>query len=1163
MPNFTHLHLHTQYSILDGASNINLLTEKIKAYGMKAVAVTDHGNMFGVIEFYKSAKKIGIKPIIGCEVYVAKESRFRQDKEKDKKSDHLILLAKNLKGYYNLIKLVTYGWTEGFYRKPRIDTELLKKYSEGIIASTACLAGALPRAVLSGNLGEADTFIQLYKDIFGEDFYLEMQRHKTENPERDEITLKFQEKVNTEIIKLSKKHGVKYIATNDVHFINQEDADAHDILIALSTGKDLDDPTRIKYSGEEYLKSPEQMAELFSDFPDALENTQEIVDKIEEYNLEREPLMPEFNLPEGFQNEGDYLRHIVYQGAIDRKYLIDDEIKERIDFELDTIIKMEFPGYFLIVWDFLKAAREMGVWVGPGRGSAAGSAVAYCLRITDIDPFKYGLLFERFLNPDRISMPDIDIDFDEDGRERILKWVVDKYGKKRVANIITFGSMAAKMAIRDVARVLKLPLSEADRLAKLVPEKAGITLKEAFSTIKELNYQKDSGNELTRKTLHFAQTLEGSVRHTGIHACGIIIGKDDLENHLPLITSKDSDLLVTQFDGKYVESVGLLKMDFLGLKTLSIIKDTLQNIKNSKNIEIDLDTIPFDDKKTFDIFSAGETTGLFQFESDGMKKHLKNLKPNRFGDLIAMNALYRPGPMQYIENFINRKHGKEKISYNLPEMEEILSETYGVTVYQEQVMLLSQKLAGFSKGEADLLRKAMGKKIKQMMDDLKVKFKEGCIKNGHNEKIIEKIWEDWEKFAEYAFNKSHSTGYAYLSYQTAYLKAHYPGEFMCAVLSRNLSDIKKVSQFMGEAKRMGLDVLLPSINESFKDFTVNEKGQIRFGLGGIKNVGEAAVDDIITERTKNGKFKGYFDFIERISLHSVNKRTIEALAYAGAFDELDTIKRSQYFTTGGGNENNFIEESIKYGNKYRESNNSIQRGFFESDSVEIKKPDIPEIEEWNKLQRLKFEKEVIGIYLSDHPLDEYKLEIDAYCNADPSDLEDLERFKGKEVITAGIIKDVFHGTTKTGKLYGNITLEGYKSSHKFFIFGNDYIKYKNFFISELAILIKGKVQKKWSAKDENDIEFSISNLELLSEAKKNMIKTLTLTIPTFEISEQFIEECTAIFNKFKGKKNLEFNIYDPEENINLKLFSRSKLIEINTKLIQRLEEFPNLEYKLS
>jgi DNA polymerase-3 subunit alpha len=1130
---------------------------------MDAVAVTDHGIMFGIIEFQKTAKKAGIKPILGCEVYVAKESRFRQDKEKDKKSDHLILLAKNLTGYHNLIKLVTYGWTEGFYRKPRIDFELLKTYSEGLIVSTACLAGTLPRAVMSGNLEEAEAFILSYKEVFGEDFYLEMQRHKTDDPEKDGKTLRLQETVNQEIIKLSEKLGVKYIATNDVHFINKEDADAHDILIALSTGKDLDDPDRIRYSGEEYLKTPEQMAELFADLPEALANTREIVDKVEAYDLDREPLMPKFNLPEGFESEGEYLRHIVYEGAEERGMELNEEHRERLDFELDTIIKMGFPGYFLIVWDFLKAAREMGVWVGPGRGSAAGSAVAFCLKITDIDPFKYGLLFERFLNPDRVSMPDIDIDFDEDGRERILKWVVDKYGKKRVANIVTFGTMAAKMAIRDVARVLKLPLSEADKLAKLVPDRPGVSLKEAFSEVKELKTQKESGSELTKKTLHFAHTLEGSVRHTGIHACGIIIGKDDLENHIPLCTSKESELLVTQFEGKYVENAGLLKMDFLGLKTLSILKDTLENIKNSKGIEIDLDSIPFDDKKTFDIYSAGETTGLFQFESDGMKKHLRNLKPNRFGDLIAMNALYRPGPMQYIDNFINRKHGREKISYDLPEMEDILNETYGVTVYQEQVMLLSQKLASFTKGQADSLRKAMGKKIKSMMDDLKVKFIEGCTNNGHEEKKVLKIWDDWEKFAEYAFNKSHSTGYAYLSYQTAFLKAHYPGEFMCAVLSRNLSDIKKVSQFMGEAKRMGLDVLLPDVNESFKDFTVNEKGQIRFGLGGIKNVGESAVEDIIIERKKNGKFKSYFDFIERISLHSVNKRTIEALAYAGAFDELDTIRRSQYFSSNNGNENNFIEESIRYGNKYRESTGSVQTGFFGNEHVEIKKPDVPNVEDWNKVQRLKFELEVIGIYLSEHPLDEYKLEIDAYCNADPSDLNDLFQFKGREVITAGIIKEVFHGTTKTGKPYGSIHLEGYKSSYKFFLFGNDYIKYKNFFINELGLLIKGKVQKKWNAKDENEIEFSILSLELLTEAKKNMIKTLTVTIPAYEVSDQFIEECTAVFSHFKGKKNLEFTIYDPEENVSLRLFSRSKMIEINSKLIQKLEEFPNLEYRLS
>jgi len=723
--------------------------------------------------------------------------------------------------------------------------------------------------------------------------------------------------------------------------------------------------------------------------------------------------------------------------------------------------------------------------------------------------------------------------------------------------------MAAKSSIRDVARVLRLPLNEADKLAKLVPERPGISLKKAFAEVKELKEQQNSNDELIKKTLVFAQTLEGSVRHTGVHACGIIIGKDDLENYIPLSTAKDADLRVTQFDGKHVEDVGLLKMDFLGLKTLSIIKDAVRNVKYSHNIEIDIDAIPFDDQKTFDLYSAGETTGLFQFESDGMKKYLKELKPNKFDDLIAMNALYRPGPMEYIPNFIKRKHGREKIHYDLPVMEEFLSDTYGITVYQEQVMLLSQKLANFTKGQADSLRKAMGKKIKSMMDDLKVKFFSGCKENGHEEKVVEKIWNDWEKFAQYAFNKSHSTGYAYVSYQTAYLKAHYPGEYMCAVLSRNLNDIKKVSQFMGEAKRMGLDVLLPDVNESFKDFTVNDNGQIRFGLGGIKNVGGNAVLDIIKERKQNGKFKSFFDFIERVNLSSVNKRTLEALVYAGAFDEIDNLKRSQYFSTVNGNETNFIEESIKYGSKLKNGGEESQASIFGSDSIEIKKPEVPKVDEWNKLHRLNFEKEVIGIYLSEHPLDEYKLEIDTYCNTEISDLSDLPSLKGKEISTAGIVKEAYHGTTKTGKAYGSIIIEGYKSSHKLFLFGNDYVKYKNYMTRDFSLLIKGKVQPRWKSKNDDDLEFSVISMELLSEEKNNMIKTITVSFLLNEISTEMISKFNEIVDENKGDKNLEVSIFDKEDNIQLQMFSRTKRVQINDRFINTLKKIPSLNYKLS
>jgi len=784
MTAFSHLHVHTQYSILDGASNISNLMEKVKLLGMEAIAITDHGNMFGVKEFHSSATKKGIKPIIGCEMYVAKRSISDTTGKDDRSGDHLILLAKNLTGYKNLVKLVSTAWIKGFYYKPRIDKELLSKHNEGLIASSACLAGEIQDEILNGSLEGAEAALRTYKNLFGDDFYLEIQRHETHDPEADRMVFPKQQKVIEAFRKLSAKYNVKIIATNDVHFINADDAEAHDRLICINTAKDIDDPDRLRYTKQEYLKSEEEMRSLFSDIPEAVDNVGELVSKIEKYKLDHEPIMPDFEIPEGFADKDDYLRYLTYKGASERWGEITDALKERIDFELQTIAKMGFPGYFLIVQDFLRAAREMGVSVGPGRGSAAGSAVAYCLRITDIDPIKYGLLFERFLNLDRISMPDIDIDFDEDGREDVLKYVVNKYGHDKVAHIITFGTMAAKMAIRDVARVQKLPLSEADRLAKLVPDRPGVTLAAAYAEVPELAKEKDSPNRLIAQTLKYAEVLEGSVRQTGVHACGIIIGKESLDNYIPLCTAKDTDLYATQYDGSQVESVGLLKMDFLGLKTLSIIKDAIENVKRSKGIEIDIDNLPLEDKKTFELFSNGETTGIFQFESTGMKRYLKELKPNRLEDLIAMNALYRPGPMEYIPKFIRRKNGTEAIDYPLPVMEKYLNDSYGITVYQEQVMLLSQELAGFTKGEADTLRKAMGKKKKSIMDEMKLKFFEGCSKKGYDEEIVNKIWSDWEAFAQYAFNKSHSTCYALIAFQTGYLKAHYPAEYMAAVLSR-------------------------------------------------------------------------------------------------------------------------------------------------------------------------------------------------------------------------------------------------------------------------------------------------------------------------------------------------------------------------------------------
>src|SRR6056297_59654 len=1051
---FTHLHVHTQYSILDGASDVAQLIKKAKDDGMPAVSITDHGNMFGAKHFFNESKKQGIKPIIGCEIYVADGSRKEKKGKEDRSGYHLILLEKNLTGYKNLTKLVSLAWIEGFYYTPRIDWEILQKYNEGIIASSACLGGEVPQAIMTKGPEAGEKMALQYKALFGDDFYLELQRHPSGDPKKDKDIYENQVTVNKALVNIAHKHNIKSIATNDVHFINAEDAEAHDRLICLNTGKDLDDPTRMSYTKQEYFKTQEEMNKLFEDIPEALKNTNEIVAKIENFELNRAPIMPEFKLPEGFDNEDEYLRHITYEGAKERYDEITDEIRERIDFELSVIKNMGFPGYFLIVQDFLNAAREMNVSVGPGRGSAAGSVVAYCNRITDIDPIQYNLLFERFLNPDRISMPDIDIDFDEDGREKVLDWVVDKYGYNKVAHIITFGTMAAKMAIRDVARVEKLPLSEADRLSKLVPERPGTSLKKAFEEVPELNNAKKSDNELIVKTLKFAETLEGSVRHTGLHACGVIIGKNDLVEHIPVCTSKDSKLLVTQYDGNHVESVGMLKMDYLGLKTLSIIKDAVENVKESHNIDIDISSIPLDDETTLELYSRGETTALFQFESPGMKKHLKALKPNRFDDLIAMNALYRPGPMDYIPSFIARKHGKEPINYDLPEMEEFLRDTYGITVYQEQVMLLSQKLAGFSKGQADSLRKAMGKKKKDLMEQLKEKFTAGCKQNGFDIKIVNKIWNDWESFAQYAFNKSHSTCYAYVSYQTAYLKAHFPAEYMAAVLSRNTTNIEKVTLFMDECRRMGIRVLGPDVNESKLKFNVNDEGNIRFGLSAIKGVGESAAEKIITERENRGHYRDIYDFIERVDLHSVNKKSIESLAMAGAFDNLGNINRSQYFAENG-KEITFIETLVRYGSKYQNDKNTQQQSLFgDSSAVEISKPQIPEASEWDKLVKLNKEKDLVGIYISAHPLDDFKIEMEHFVRTELKDLNsDFNSFKNKELIVGGIVTSVKHAVSKNNKHYGRFTLQDYTDSYEFFLFGKDYQEFRKFLYQDYALLV--------------------------------------------------------------------------------------------------------------
>ncbi len=1131
--NFTHLHNHTQFSVLDGLSDIPTMVKKAKEDGMVAVAITDHGNMFGVKKFHDTCMKEGVKPIIGCEVYVARRGMHRKESNKpDGGGWHLVLLAKNLTGYNNLVKMISLAWTEGYYYKPRIDKELLKQYSEGLIALTACLGGEVPDKIVHEGKEKGEAALLEYKEIFGDDLYLELQRHPSGDPEMDRKVYQDQVYVNQVLLELAEKHHLKVVATNDAHFVNKEDADAHDRLICIGTGKDVDDPNRLRYTRQEWFKTQEEMKKLFADVPEAIINTNEIVDKVEVFKLNRDPIMPEFEIPPQFADADDYLRHITYEGAKMRYPDLTQEVRDRIDFELDTIKKMGFPDYFLIVWDFLKAAREMGVIVGPGRGSAAGSVVAYCLRITEIDPIKYDLLFERFLNPDRISMPDIDIDFDEDGRDKILKWVSEKYGRKRVAHLITFGTMAAKMAIRDVARVQKLPLSEADKLAKLVPDTPGISLKKAFEEVPELNKLYKEGPPEIRSVLQSALTLEGSVRNTGTHACGIIIGRDDLEKYVPVSTVKDSMLdISTQYDGKFIESIGLLKMDFLGLKTLSIIKDAVENVKRSKGVEIDISSVPLDDKETYELYSRGETTALFQFESDGMKKYLRELKPTRFEDLIAMNALYRPGPMQYIPEFIDRKHGRKEIVYDLPVMEDILKDTYGITVYQEQVMLLSRKMAGFTRGESDSLRKAMGKKKIEEMNKLKVKFLEGCEKNGLPLKVVEKVWHDWEEFAKYAFNKSHATCYSYVSYQTAYLKAHYPAEFMAAVLSRNLNNIDKITFFIKETKRMGIPVLGPDINESAHNFTVNKEGVIRFGLAAIKGVGGSAVEDIIREREKNGPFESIFDFAKRVNLKSVNKRSFEALAMAGAFDTFKDIHRAQYFYKENDGPT-FIEKVIKHGSSVQQQKNSQQFSLFGdmADAFEVQDPPVPVCEPWTKVDMLKHEKEVTGFYISGHPLDDYEVTMKRYCSVQIDTLKsNLKEYKGKTVTFAGMVADAAERQTKTGNAFGMFNLEDYSGSVRLVLFSENYLKFKHLLFNGNTLFVTAKVEPRIRNQEDSDLVIQVTDVMLLSEVLEKRAQSIVLKFEVEDFSNGLTETLKNLVNENFGKTPVEILLRDKEQ----------------------------------
>ena len=1252
---FTHFHVHSQYSILDGAASIPGLIEKAKADGQAALALTDHGNMFGIKLFYDTCRQKGIKPILGCEAYVARVSLYNKEKPIDRSGEHLIILAKNLTGYLNLVKLCSTAFCDGFYYRPRIDKTQLEKHHEGLIISSACLGGEIDQKIMAGDLEGAEKAALWYKNLFGEDYYLEVMRHPAADPKQRAEIYDNQQRCIQEKIKIARKLNIKLIATNDVHFLNEEDAEAHDLLICLNTRKDIDDPTRMRYTRQEWFKTTQEMIDLFPDLPEAIENTQEITDKVEEYELDSDPLMPVFPIPPELGTEEEYRQKFSQEdlfneftrdekgnvvlteeeankkikklGGYDRLYRIkleadylkeltmkgvvkrygenpSPEIMERIIFELHIMKTMGFPGYFLIVQDFIRAARDMGVIVGPGRGSAAGSAVAYCLGITNIDPIKYDLLFERFLNPDRISLPDIDVDFDDAGRQQVLEWVTEKYGADKVSHIVTFGSMAAKMAIKDVARVLKLELSEANRLAKMVPEAPKMTLKKAYKENPDLEKEKQSLNPLISKTIQFAETLEGSIRQTGVHACGILISRDPLTDHIPIMPTEGESLMTTQYDGHFVEPIGLIKMDFLGLRTLSIIKTCLDNIKKSKHIVLNENEIPLDDEETFKLFTRGDTTGLFQFESPGMKKHLRALQPNRFEDLVAMNALYRPGPMEYIPSFIRRKHGEEPIEYDHPMMEPYLKDTYGITVYQEQVMLQSRALGLFTRGQSDTLRKAMGKKKFELLAELKGKFVEGCKNNpdfvqGAKEKgkdveeLVNKIWGDWEAFASYAFNKSHSVCYAYIAYQTGFLKAHYPAEFMAANLSNNLSDITKVTVFMDECKRMGLSVLAPDVNESYNDFTVNSHGQIRFGMAAIKGVGEAAVEKIIEEREKNGPYKDVYDFFERIDYKSVNKKTIENLVTAGGLDSFG-YHRAQYLHLVDAT-TTVLDNLVNYGQKNQQDSMNLQATLFgELDGFEVTKPNIPDCELWHDYEKSKKEKELIGIYLTSHPLDPYKLEMQLLCTPVEELNSGLETFKGKEINIAGIITAKREGKTKTGKDFGILTLEDFSGTYELAFFGKDYTDFRQYFIDETAIYVKGKVGPKWG-KEGNELTFTIQKVGLLEALTENAIRSITLQVDIEKLTLETVTEIHELFTtdvnsesykeaqqkaaEQKTQKNsdpenfeepvtaqndipLNFMLFDRQGN-SVKMFSRTCKIRRSRELYEYFENNDSIKMKIN
>ncbi len=1278
MQDFVHLHVHTQYSILDGQAAVSKLVDKAIKDGMRGMAITDHGNMMGIKDFFNYANKVtgkakgivkdteaklqslrdgtyepkpykdgknpdegkttdeliaeceatiskqrpvaNFKPIFGCEMYVSRRGDKSLKKEKvDQSGWHLIVLAKNEVGYHNLVKLVSRAWVDGFYMRPRTDHKDLEQFREGLIVCSACLGGEVPQYILKGEIDKAEESVQWFKSVFGDDYYLELQRHQVTDPavRANRETYPLQVTVNKELVRIAQKLGVKYICSNDSHFVDEENAEAHDRLICLATGRDLDDPNRMLYTKQEWFKTRAEMNEVFADLPEALATTCEICDKVETYSIDHAPIMPNFAIPEEFGTEeqyrakyteedlfneftrdengnevmsredgekkikklggydklyrikleADYLALLAYAGA-KRRYgdPLDEETSERIKFELHIMKTMGFPGYFLIVQDYIRAAREeLGVSVGPGRGSAAGSAVAYCLGITQIDPIKYDLLFERFLNPDRISLPDIDVDFDDDGRGRVLNWVTQKYGADNVAHIITYGTMATKLAIKDVARVQKLPLNTSNYLCKLIPDKLPegpdgkapkLNLPNAIAAIPELREAETSPDALLRDTIRYAKMLEGNVRNTGVHACGFIICRDSISDWVPVSTAKDKvtgeELHCTQYEGKVIEETGLIKMDFLGLKTLSIIKEAVENIKESLGIDLNIDEISIEDPATYQLYCDGRTIGTFQFESPGMQKYLRELQPSTFEDLIAMNALYRPGPMQYIPSFIARKHGDEPITYDLPCMEKYLKDTYGITVYQEQVMLLSREIANFTRGESDALRKAMGKKLIEKLNHMYPKFIDGGKANGYDPKVLEKIWDDWRAFASYAFNKSHATCYSWVAYQTAYLKANYPSQYMAGVMSRSLSDINTVAKLMDECKSMGINTLGPDVNESRLKFSVNHSGDIRFGMAAVKGVGEGAVQQILDERKARGPFTSIYDFVERVNLSACNKKSLESLALSGAFDSFGTVTREQ-FVTPFDNGETFLDTLVRYGNRYQtdKAENTFSL-FGETEMLEIAKPEPPKnVERWSDLERLNRERDLIGIYISGHPLDAYKIIVNDVCNMHMTQLEDITPFANRDVMIGGIVTDIRTGQGRTGKPFGIVKMEDYTGAGEIALFGDDWARFSGYFQKGNSLFITARVEpRRWK---ENEYELKIGRVEFLTDVKDQKVKTITISLYTDKLTQSIVAEMSTIMKETLGPTEVLFNVHDTEKQMQVIVQSKNTRISVDGTLIDFLK----------